>query len=70
MTYGLNIILVALLTIGIFFFLKSSKMGYEISVVGVGVDTANYAGVNVKKVILKTMALSGAICVIYRKPYC
>ena len=62
MTYGLNIILVALLTIGIFFFLKSSKMGYEISVVGEGVDTANYAGVNVKKVILKTMALSGAIC--------
>lgn len=29
--------------------LKSSKMGYEISVVGEGVDTANYAGVNVKK---------------------
>lgn len=62
MTYGLNIILVALLTVGMFIFMKSSKMGYEISVVGESVDTARYAGINVKKVIMKTMALSGAIC--------
>lgn len=62
MTYGLNIILVALLTIGMFAFMRSSKMGYEISVVGESVDTARYAGINVKKVIMKTMALSGAIC--------
>ncbi len=45
-----------------FIFMKSSKMGYEISVVGESVDTARYAGINVKKVIMKTMALSGAIC--------
>lgn len=62
MTYGLNIILVAILTIFIFIFMKYSKMGYEISVVGESVDTARYAGINVKKVIMKTMALSGAIC--------
>ena len=62
MTYGLNVILVAILTIGMFIFMKSSKMGYEISVVGESIDTAHYAGINVKKVILKTMALSGAIC--------
>ena len=62
MTYGLNVILVAILTIGMFVFMKSSKMGYEISVVGESIDTAHYAGINVKKVILKTMALSGAIC--------
>lgn len=62
MTYGLNVILVAILTVFIFVFLKSSKMGYEISVVGESVDTAHYAGINVKKVIMKTMAFSGAIC--------
>ncbi len=62
MNYGLNIALVAILTIGMFIFMKSSKMGYEISVVGESVDTARYAGINVKKVIMKTMALSGAIC--------
>lgn len=62
MTYGLNIIMVAILTIFMFIFMKSSKMGYEISVVGESVDTARYAGINVKKVIMKTMALSGAIC--------
>ena len=32
-------------------------MGYEISVVGEGFDTANYAGVNVKKVILKNVII-------------
>ena len=62
MTYGLNVILVAILTVFIFVFLKSSKMGYEISVVGESVDTAHYACINVKKVIMKTMAFSGAIC--------
>ena len=62
MTYGLNVILVAILTVFIFVFLKSSKMGYEISVVGESVDTPHYAGINVKKVIMKTMAFSGAIC--------
>ena len=62
MTYGLNVILVTILTVFIFVFLKSSKMGYEISVVGESVDTAHYAGINVKKVIMKTMAFSGAIC--------
>lgn len=62
MTYGLNIIIAVILTVGMFIFMRSSKMGYEISVVGESTDTARYAGINVKKVIMKTMALSGAIC--------
>lgn len=61
-SYGLNVILAAIFTVGMFFFMKSSKMGYEISVVGESVDTARYAGINVNKVIVKTMAISGAIC--------
>ena len=43
-------------------YLKYSKHGYEISVVGESENTARYIGINVKKVILRTMALSGALC--------
>lgn len=60
--YLLNIIIVALITIGMYIYLKYSKHGYEISVVGESENTARYIGINVKKVILRTMAISGAIC--------
>ncbi|MEI3305460.1 MAG: ABC transporter permease [Dysosmobacter sp.] len=45
-----------------FMYLKYSKQGYEISVVGDSENTARYAGINVKKVTIRTMAISGAIC--------
>ena len=45
-----------------YLYLRYSKHGYEISVVGESENTARYAGINVKKVIVRTMALSGAIC--------
>lgn len=45
-----------------FVYLKKMKHGYEISVVGESVNTARYAGINVGKVIIRTMALSGMIC--------
>ena len=51
-----------LLVILVFVYLKYSKQGYEISVVGESQDTARYAGMNVKKIILRTMFLSGGIC--------
>lgn len=60
--YGLNVILVLLLTVGMYVYLKYSKQGYEISVVGDSENTARYAGINVKKVTIRTMAISGAIC--------
>ena len=60
--YFLNILIVALLTVGMYIYLKYSKHGYEISVVGESENTARYVGINVKKVILRTMALSGALC--------
>ena len=61
-TYGLNVILVLTLTVGMFIYLKYSKQGYEISVVGDSQNTARYAGISVKKVTVRTMAISGAIC--------
>ena len=45
-----------------FVYLKYSKQGYEIAYVGESESTARYAGINVKHVILRTMAISGAIC--------
>lgn len=61
-TYGLNVILVLALTVGMYVYLKYTKHGYEISVVGESFNTARYAGINVKKVIIRTMAISGGIC--------
>lgn len=60
--YLLNIIIVAVITVLMYIYLKYSKHGYEISVVGESENTARYIGINVKKVIIRTMLISGAIC--------
>jgi simple sugar transport system permease protein len=60
--YLLNIIVVAVLTILVYIYLKHSKQGYEISVVGESENTAKYIGINVKKVIIRTLIISGALC--------
>lgn len=57
---GWIIALVILVLVSIY--LKFSKQGYEIDVVGESPATATYAGMNVKKIILRTMFLSGGIC--------
>ncbi|MEG1812536.1 MAG: ABC transporter permease [Clostridia bacterium] len=43
-------------------YLKHTKQGYELTVVGENINTARYAGMNVKKIILRTMFISAAIC--------
>ena len=60
--YLLNIIIVAALTIAVYIYLKYTKQGYEISVVGESQNTANYIGINVKKVVIRTLIVSGALC--------
>ena len=60
--YLLNIIIVAVLTVLMYVYLNYSKQGYEIQVVGESENTARYIGVNIKKVIIRTMLLSGALC--------
>ena len=61
MDYLLTILVVLALTVVVYIYLKHSKQGYEISVVGESVNTAKYIGINVKKVIIRTLAISGAI---------
>lgn len=60
--YLFNILIVVVLTVVMYIYLKYSKQGYEISVVGESENTAKYIGINVKKVIMRTMAISGALC--------
>jgi simple sugar transport system permease protein len=62
MNYGLNLIIVLTMTVGMNIYMKYSKPGYEIAVVGESQNTAKYAGINVKKVIIRTMLVSGGIC--------
>ncbi len=60
--YLFNILVVLVITVIMYIYLKYSKHGYEITVVGESENTARYIGINVKKVILRTVAVSGAIC--------
>ncbi|MFA6829670.1 MAG: ABC transporter permease [Bacilli bacterium] len=61
-TYLLTIILVAILLVFMSVYLRYSKHGFELSLVGENENTARYAGINVRKVIIRTMLLSGVIC--------
>ena len=61
-SYLLNIIFIILISIALWMYLKFSKHGYELSVVGGSRKTAKYVGINVKSVIIRTMLLSGALC--------
>ena len=62
--FGLNICVILTFLIGIlvFIYLKYTKHGYEIAVIGDSVNTARYAGMNVGRIMMRTMFLSGAIC--------
>ncbi len=60
--YMLNVIIVLIIAVLMYSYLKYSKQGYEIAVVGDSENTARYAGINVQKVYIRTMLLSGAIC--------
>ncbi len=55
-------IIVLLLVVFIHVYMRYTKHGYEISVIGDSMNTARYAGMNVGKIMMRTMFLSGAIC--------
>ncbi|MCQ2798773.1 MAG: ABC transporter permease [Bacilli bacterium] len=60
--YFLPTIIFFIVAIAIYFYLRFSKHGYELSVVGESENTARYIGINVKVVTIRTMILSGALC--------
>lgn len=60
--YLLSILVAVAITVFMYIYLRYSKQGYEICVVGESENTAKYVGIKVEKVIIRTMALSGGIC--------
>ncbi len=61
--FGVHIgwIVVLALTVFMYVYMKYTKQGYEISVLGESENTARYAGMNVAKVTVRTACLSGGI---------
>ena len=60
--YLLNILVVAVVCVLMYIYLNYTKQGYEISVVGESERTARYVGINVERVIIRNMLISGGLC--------
>ncbi len=62
--FGVHIgwVIALILVVLIYIFLKKTKLGYEITVVGENIATAKYAGMNVTKILILAVIFSGAIC--------
>ena len=54
-------IIVLVLVVFMHVYMRYTKHGYEIAVIGDSVNTARYAGMNVGHIMMRTMFLSGAI---------
>lgn len=54
-------ILAIIIVVLSYIYFNKTKQGYEIAVVGESNNTARYAGINVSKVFIRTMFLSGAL---------
>jgi simple sugar transport system permease protein len=51
-----------IMVVAIYIFIGHTKKGYEIAVIGESMNTARYAGINIKKTILIAIMLSGGLC--------
>lgn len=62
--FGVNIgwIICLFLVVFIYLYFHHAKLGFESKVIGESRDTARYAGINIKKTMLISVFLSGAIC--------
>ena len=60
-TLSYTFIIAILICFFIYIYLKYTKKGYEISVVGDSIGTAAYAGMKVNRIVLRTVFLSAAL---------
>ncbi|MDD4774620.1 MAG: ABC transporter permease [Eubacteriales bacterium] len=60
--FDVSWIIALALVVVVYIYLKYTKQGFEIAVVGDSMDTARYAGMNNGRIIMRTMFLSAAIC--------
>lgn len=56
------VVIVLVVVVAMWAYLRYTKQGYEIAVVGDSVNTARYAGIRVNKVYVRSMAISGGVC--------
>ncbi|HNR03407.1 MAG TPA: ABC transporter permease [Bacillota bacterium] len=55
-------VIALILVVVVYIFINHTKKGYEIAVIGESMNTARYAGINIKKTILIAIMLSGGLC--------
>ncbi len=55
-------ILAVLSVVFVYVYMNYTKKGYEISVVGESLETARYAGMDIKAIIISAMIVSGGLC--------
>ena len=62
--FGVHIgwIISIVLVVLVYFFINHTKKGFEITVVGESIETARYAGMNIKAIIITSMLISGGLC--------
>lgn len=62
--FGVHIgwIIALVLVVLVHIFIHHTKKGYEVAVIGESINTARYAGINIKKTILIAIMLSGGLC--------
>jgi simple sugar transport system permease protein len=62
--FGVHIgwIIAIILVILVYIFINHTKKGFEITVVGESLETARYAGMNIKSIIITSMLISGGLC--------
>ena len=62
--FGIHIgwIISILLVVLVHVFINHTKKGFEITVVGESIETARYAGMNIKSIIITSMLISGGLC--------
>ena len=56
------LLVIGLLVVIMYFYMKKTKQGYEITVIGESRNTAKYVGIKYKWVIVRTLIISGALC--------
>lgn len=60
-TANWGILLAIVLTIAVYFIIEKTTLGYELKAVGFNKNAAEYAGINVNRSILTSLAISGAL---------
>ncbi len=62
--FGVHVgwIIALLLVVIIYIFINYTKKGFEINVVGESLETARYAGMSIKGIIITSMLISGGLC--------